>query len=363
MRPGSKLISVAQLPTITEAYEEMLQDISSASQWPGKYYIHSEAASADDYLRSICQLANPALAAASSSCDIQHINKLNLLGQEHGLGHGKEHGQGHGLAKLPRVNGLPYKIHLENSSPDRLNICRDVIPLGSITSVFHKTNETSLPAKANPLEELYGQENGEGHLHVSVNNCTYSLHAKAIEQLVVGRGATTASAKHEMLMKEEHYVARACRFPCLSPPRSWRGENVCSESSSRKSDPSQEGGDVRAKIQRISNAGGNDRRNLVPLNVSWSQLPMEKAPNGNAQRFLQKIQTRPPAVVGDVRGGQLPAMSRFADSLRSLAYSQTRRASGAADKQVSISSWVSKCRSAWKDTQKRACLLPTIAEA
>nr|XP_005995976.1 PREDICTED: uncharacterized protein LOC102353795 [Latimeria chalumnae] len=134
MRPSPRLILAKKLPTIWEAYEEILQNINNGPDCSKKGHVKSSSPSAEDYLDSICQLAKPTLfIPQDNTSTIRDSPTLNFR-------------QDQWLLKLPPVQRLtPNNSH-------RVNKTR-----GLTNKHLEKAKENSLHFGIDPLQQLYGQ--------------------------------------------------------------------------------------------------------------------------------------------------------------------------------------------------------------
>ncbi|XP_067852392.1 uncharacterized protein si:dkeyp-72g9.4 [Heptranchias perlo] len=343
MRPSSRLILVQHLPTISEAYEEVLQDISTSTKCPNKYDINSDSGSTDDYLQSICQLAKPTFSALQdSSCEFQDLSKLNHLRQDQRL--------------LSQVDPDASKISLKNT---KKNYAADIISLDNVIIMFETNKKISSQVKFDPLEELYGQK--EGLLpNISKKNPTRLLHSKTIEKIILQQKSNT-SLKCEKLIKE-HDLTNIFSFPQISSSELLQREMSCSELDLQKSGSRQHNTNPNTGTKRISNTRSDTKMNFISLNKHWSRPSKEISPNCKVQRMPRKLQTLPASLVGDVGIKRLESKDHFKDTLKTQTDSQTFQGNNITEKQILISNWLSDCRNVWKDAQKRAYLLPAIAE-
>ncbi|XP_041078898.1 uncharacterized protein si:dkeyp-72g9.4 [Polyodon spathula] len=139
MRPRSRLLTKKKLPTICEAYEEILQDKNDSN----KLYIHSDSLSSEDYLQSICQLAQPTFPVLENNiCEVQSSNRLNSQKQA-------PH-----LPRLPPLASPPTPMHPYLSSCLQGTLLSDIISLEGVSLTLNKN--ISPLFRPDPLEQLYG---------------------------------------------------------------------------------------------------------------------------------------------------------------------------------------------------------------
>ncbi|MGH0119482.1 UNVERIFIED_CONTAM: hypothetical protein FKN15_076706 [Acipenser sinensis] len=141
MRPRSRLLAKKKLPTICEAYEEILQDMNDSNKFSSGFYIHSDSLSSEDYLQSICQLARPTFPVLED-CEVQSFNRLNSQKQA-------PH-----LPRLPPLAPPPTPVHPYLSSCLQGTLLSDIISLERVSLTLNKN--VSPLFRADPLEQLYG---------------------------------------------------------------------------------------------------------------------------------------------------------------------------------------------------------------
>uniref|UniRef100_A0A670IBC8 Uncharacterized protein n=1 Tax=Podarcis muralis TaxID=64176 RepID=A0A670IBC8_PODMU len=136
MAPRIRLNIAKPLPTISEALEDILDDITSNTKGFGNACTSPDSSSGEDYLQSICQLARPTFPVLpESQRKVQDTEKLGMLHNSHRV---------FSLSETPKMVSR-YKI---------TDILPNVRTFERNSSILDRI-KTYSSSKVDPLEELY----------------------------------------------------------------------------------------------------------------------------------------------------------------------------------------------------------------
>ncbi|XP_044310611.1 uncharacterized protein LOC123035966 [Varanus komodoensis] len=323
MAPRIRLNLAKPLPTISEAFEDILEDITSNTKGFGNVYSGPDSYSGEDYLESICQLSRPTFSIPPESKKGQDMGKPGMLHNSHRILN---------LSEAPKMVSrytLPNMMPLEKSS-----FILDCI----------KTYSSS---RVDPLKELCT----EGHNAPQWKRCpNASEHSGVNCSRDNFHGTGILSPQEKNTEKRDVFS-----FPRIPSPRPPQRESTCPELKCLK------------KQSRMSalERGPNQEENC-PLIVNgkslWLHPPRETPLSAtilrSSQRGQQSLKT-------------MACLER--EQLKPSIYNQKMKGE-TSSKEGSVGNfhinqkgtshgWISEYQSAWKEAKVRACLLPAIAES
>ncbi|KAJ7316427.1 hypothetical protein JRQ81_002589 [Phrynocephalus forsythii] len=324
MAPRIRLNLAKPLPTISEAFEDVLEDITSNTKSLGNVYLSPDSCSGEDiYLHSVGQQARPTfLVPPESKHKIQDINKPGML---------------HNNYRVLNMTETPKMIP-RYTRPNMMLLERQCFLLDCI-----KTYSSS---NMDPLEELCIDPQ-RSHRWRCPKGCENTDKGGAKHNFH-GIGLVTSQ---ETRIEKQDLLGLFSRLPS---PRPQPREDGCPELRSLKN---------QEKMQTLkSNPNQKESELLIVDGKSVWLHPPKEAPPG--AKVLRSQRGQP---------AWKTATCPEREKVRSSIYvtKGKREASGgehrvrffhSAPPAASLD-WLSGYQSAWKEAKMRACLLPAIAES
>ncbi|XP_053232934.1 uncharacterized protein LOC128407929 [Podarcis raffonei] len=326
MAPRIRLNIAKPLPTISEALEDILDDITSNTKGFGNACTSPDSSSGEDYLQSICQLARPTFPVLpESQRKVQDTEKLGMLHNSHRV---------FSLSETPKMVSR-YKI--TDILPNARTFERNSSILDRI-----KTYSSS---KVDPLEELY-TEAERTHRWRYPNGSENTDHSQHNFQGI------SVSEPREKAMEKPGAVS----FPRLPSPRPMQRENSCPELKSLRN---------QGKMPALESSPYQKETDPLIVNGKsiWLHPPRETPPDTKILRYSQRGQQTLKAAAFPEREQQ-PKPSIYDHNVKG----EVSKRAGCVgyfhvDKRNTSCDWISEYQSAWKEAKVRACLLPAIAES
>ncbi|XP_061473280.1 uncharacterized protein LOC133380291 isoform X2 [Rhineura floridana] len=327
MAPRIRLNIAKPLPTISEALEDILDDITSNTKDFGNACMSPDSCSGEDYLQSICQLARPTfLVLPESKRKVQDIEKLGMLHNSHRV---------FNLSETPKMVSR-YKI---------IDILPSVRTLERNSFILDRIKAYS-SSKADPLEELYAEAektrwwsypNGSNNTHLD-----YSQHDF--------HGASLSEPQVKTLEEPVDVT-----LPRLPSPRPMQRENSSPELRSLKN-----------QGRMLTLESGPNQKENDPLIVNgksiWLHPPRETPVGAKSLRSSQREQQTLKAAASPDKERPKPSIynhnvkGQVSNREGSVRYFTIDQRNASCD-------WISEYQSAWKEAKVRACLLPAIEES
>ncbi|XP_008103063.1 uncharacterized protein LOC103277898 [Anolis carolinensis] len=314
MAPRIRLNLAKPLPTITEAFEDILEDITITTKGFGNVYMNPE---------SICQLARSSFPVLpESKYKVQEVDKLGMLHNSNKVINISE------TSKMVPMYTLPNMTSLEKKS-----FILDCL----------KTYSSSI---VDPLEELRTEV--QKIPHWKSHSCHENTDTECLKHHF--HGARPFSVQENMLEKQD--VVNF--FPRLPSPRPLQRDDSCSEQRFLKNQGRMQTPTCRPNTKRNDLLRGNGKS-------VWLHPPTETPLGSKVVRSSQK--------------GQMLKTATFpeGDQLKYIMCSQNRKREENNEEghgryfhtgqKATTFDWISEYQSAWKAAKVRACLLPAIAES
>ncbi|KAJ8405497.1 hypothetical protein AAFF_G00319700 [Aldrovandia affinis] len=206
MRPRSRLLAKRRLPTIREGYEELLQDMNQANSYHAPHHTRQDALSSEDYLRSICQLAQPTFPLQEPDRDILTLGPLEALKPSLRLAR---------LSAPTRPSTPTVCSHLEEQMRDKVGL-RNFSDITVPDAVRQNHGRDGCHSAPDPLEYLYG------HLGTPASSTCLSRDTK-------GRLSEGGVSREVGDRLGSHSLPRANSFPLLCSPRQAYRKSSCPE--------------------------------------------------------------------------------------------------------------------------------------
>ncbi|XP_042303822.1 uncharacterized protein LOC121920728 [Sceloporus undulatus] len=324
MAPRIRLNLAKPLPTISEAFEDMLEDITSSTKGFGNVYMSPDSCSGEDYLESICQLARSSFPVPpENKHKVQDADKRGMLHNSPKILNMSE------TTKMVPIYTLPNVMSLERNS--------------FILDCF-KTYSCPF---VDPLEELYteAQKTPQWRCH---NGCETT----GTESLKHHFHATSPFTVQEKTLEKQDAVSF---FPRLPSQKLLQRGDSCPEFKILKN---------QGRMQTLANSP-NKKGNYflsVSSKSAWLQLPTETPLGSKVLRSSQNGQQALKAAAFPER----EQLKSFKHSQKGKGEENNREGHGRyfpLGQRVTTFDWISEYQSAWKAAKVRACLLPAIAES
>ncbi|XP_025978352.2 uncharacterized protein LOC112996862 [Dromaius novaehollandiae] len=343
MAPRIRLSISKPLPTIREAHEEALEDLTSnpkllatMSQTPNTS-ANSDSYSSEDYIQSICHLARPTFPCLpETSCRAQDRKILKTLED---------------MSWSP----TPVGTRQGASKCKLTNFISNVVPLGKLMPVPDGA-ETNLHCRDDPLAQIYTRAGklcySTGPLSSKSSSSDYSLCTSSRYLDAPGGEIHPPSTKGKAT--EKLNLPRAFGFPRLPSPRPVQKEMVCSELKCLRRDDEavsgsnhgqKENGTMFIDGEEISPCSARGKRpgNRVLHCSLRKQSCLFKIADTD-----EKEERESPRYDKNVIGA-VPNKQQYTECFQ------------VAQKPM-VHNWISEHRCIWKEAKLKACLLPAIAE-
>ncbi|XP_062979384.1 uncharacterized protein LOC134396753 [Elgaria multicarinata webbii] len=323
MAPRIRLNLAKPLPTISEAFEDIIEDITSNTKGLGNVYLSQDSCSGEDYLQSICHLSRPTFPIPpESKCKVQDMDKP-------GMPHNS-----HRVLNLPETPKLISRYTLPNiMSLERSSFILDCI----------KTYSSS---RVDPLEELYTESQ-----KIQWRRCPNCSEHSGIDYSQHNVHSTSLFLPQEKAMAKQDIVS----FPRLPSPRPLQRENSCPELKCLKN---------QGRVPTLESSSNEEENNPLLVNSKsiWLHsprgMPLSAKILSSSQRGQQTLKTV-----------ACPERERLRPSINNLKVKEeASNQEGCVgyfhvDQKTMSRGWISQYQSAWKKAKVRACLLPAIAES
>ncbi|KAH0629817.1 hypothetical protein JD844_012217 [Phrynosoma platyrhinos] len=324
MAPRIRLNLAKPLPTISEVFEDMLEDITSNTKGFGNVYMSPDSCSGEDYLESICQLARSSFPVPpESKHKVQDVDKHGMLHNSPEVLNMSE------TTKMVPMYTLPNVMSLEQNS-----FLLDCLKTYSCPIV-------------DPLEELYteAQKTPRWRCH---NGCEITDSESLKHQF---HGTSPFSVQEKTLEKQ----VVVSFFPRIPSPRLLQTGDSCIEFKNVKN---------QGRMQTLANSPNKKRNELLRVNGKsvWLQLPTETPLGSKVLRSSQN-------------GQQALKAAAFLEREQLKSFKHSQKGKGEENnseghgryfplgQRVTTFDWISEYQNAWKAAKVRACLLPAIAES
>ncbi|KFV72951.1 hypothetical protein N308_14894, partial [Struthio camelus australis] len=346
MAPRIRLSISKPLPTIREAHEEALEDLTSnpkrsatASQ-TSNTFANLDSYSSEDYIQAICHLARPTFPGFPE----RKVPKHRVQDRK--------------ILKVPEDMSWSSTLagtQQEASKCKFTNFISNVVPLGKAMPILDGA-ETDLHCRDDPLAQIYTQAGrpcySTGPLGSKSSSSDYSLCNSSSHLHTPGGEIHPPSTKGKAT--EKLNLPPAFGFPRLPSPRPEQKEMVCSELKCLRRDDGvvsgsnhgqKENGAVFIDGEEISlcSARGKGPGNRV-LHCSLSKRSCLFKIADADEKEERESPHRDKKVMGAV-----PNKQQYTERFQ------------VAQKPV-VHNWISEHRCVWKEAKLKACLLPAIAE-
>ncbi|XP_058022518.1 uncharacterized protein LOC131189908 [Ahaetulla prasina] len=320
MAPWIRLSLAKPLPTISEAFEDILEDITSSTNGFGNVYMDPDSCSVEDHCQSNFQLARSAF--------------LGSLESKHQFQDKK------GCGMLPNSQ----KILNLSESPQMVSRCTlpKVLSLQQ-NSFIHDYIKTYSASGRNTLEDPY-----EGAQKTSGWKCPVGSENMGTDCTQSNFHNTYAVTPQEKMSKKQP-VASLPRYPS---PRPSQRENGCQE---QKYSYNQD---------KVTALESSPNPNHLPVNGKsiWLHPTGEAPPTARDWRSSQRGQHSLKTT-----GSPEKECLKSSTHKQSLKGETDNRNSWVEyfhiDKKITGRDWIAEYQSAWKEAKGRACLLPAIEES
>ncbi|XP_063148320.1 uncharacterized protein LOC134489517 [Candoia aspera] len=320
MAPRIRLSLAKPLPTISEAFEDILEDITSNTIGFGNVYMNPDSCSGEDYCQSNCQLSRSTFPGPlESKHQLQDKERCGMLHSRRRILNLSEPPKMVSRCTLPKVTSL-----------EQNSFILDCI----------KTYSTS---GMNTLEELYA-----GAQKTCGWKCPLGSENTGTDCTQSNFHSTCVATPQEKMSKKQ-YVTGLPRHPS---PRPLPRENSSQE---RKYNYNQD------QVPTLESSS-NPNPLLVNGKSIWLHPPREAPLSARVWRTSQRGQH-------SLKATGCPEK----EHLRSSTHEQPLKAEAdnrngwveyfRIDQKVTSRDWIAEYQSAWKEAKVRACLLPAIAES
>ncbi|XP_062443326.1 uncharacterized protein LOC134146798 [Rhea pennata] len=343
MAPRIRLSISKPLPTIREAHEEALEDLTSnpkrlatVSQ-TSKTSANSDSYSSEDYIQSICHLARPTFPGLPETSHRAQDRKI-----------------------LKTLEDVSWSSMLETqwgaSKYKLTNFISNVMPLGKVMPVPDGA-ETKLICRDDPLAQMIYTRAGKLCYSTdplssksSSSDCSLCNSSRHLD--AAGSEIRPPSMKGKAT--EKLHLPQVFGFPRLPSPRPAQKEVVCSElkclrrddgAVSRANHGQKENGTMfinREEILPCSARGKQPGNRVLPCSLR-KQSSLFKIANAD-----EKEERESPLCDKNVMGA-VPNKQQYTEFFQ------------VAQKPM-VHNWISEHRCIWKEAKLKACLLPAIAE-
>lgn len=311
MAPRLKLNIANPLPTISEAREDIKDDISSNAKGFGNVYTSSDSCCGEDYLQSICQLARPPFPAPPQS-----KHKVQDVGNDHKASNQSE------------TRKIAQSYQLTDTPPH-------VMSLERFNFIFNGVKKAYSNSRADPLEELY-TESQKTH---------QERRPKSSEDV----GAADNSQYKNL---EKH---NAVSFPTLPFPRPVQTEDSCPEIKTPK---------IQGRMPTLECCPRQKENDTLIINGKSISLPQSRK-NALGAKFLRYLQRGQQPL--KIATGPEKEQLKFSIYKQNMNGELMIRGGDMGyfhiDPNATNHHWISKYQCAWKEAKVKVCLLPAIAES
>ncbi|XP_020638381.3 uncharacterized protein LOC110073477 [Pogona vitticeps] len=321
MAPRIRLNLAKPLPTISEAFEEVLEDITSNTKSFGNVYLSSDSCSGEEnYLQSVYQQARPAfLVPPENKHKIQDINKSRKL---------------HNNYRVLKFSETP-KMVSRYTLPNMLLLERQCFVLDCIKT-YSSSNMDPLDTDT---QKNHRWRCPKGYENTDNDDAKHNFHGISL------------GTPQEKVIEKHDLVSLFPRIPSPRPP------------------PKEDGGQElrnlknQDKMQTLKSNPNQKENELLIVNGKsiWLHPPKEAALGAKVMRSQRGQPTVKTATCSERE--KVKSSIYIPDSKREASSREHHVQFFHSDQPAANLDWLSEYQSAWKEAKMRACLLPAIAES